>query len=429
MYLSLQCPKGGRVIVSLDSKTGSRKDGKRTMTALPPATEGLSTGRDLVCFSHLRWDFVFQRPQHLMSRFAREARVFFVEEPIFDAAQDRIDVNNPGANIYRLIPRLSNEGGDVTSRVRPLLMDLLERFGVEDHINWFYTPMMLDLAGGMKPQAVVYDCMDELSAFRGAPPELLENERRLYDIADLVFTGGRSLYEAKKGRHPAVYAFPSSVDVTHFAKAREITEEPSEQREAPRPRIGFAGVIDERMDIELLADIAGLRPDWNFVMIGPVVKISESDLPRRYNIHYLGMQPYEKLPAFLAGWDAAMMPFALNEATKFISPTKTPEYLAAGLGVVSTAITDVVKPYRDLGLVQIARTAREFVQALDAVMNEDATARDQKVTEFLKENSWGQTFREMSRLIDGVVASREQHQEENETETETREQGFVLAAV
>ncbi|MFL6373651.1 MAG: hypothetical protein ACJ73D_03185, partial [Pyrinomonadaceae bacterium] len=336
---------------------------------------------------------------------------------------------NTESNVYRLIPRLATEGGNPDERVRTLLKDVLARFGVEQHINWFYTPMMLDLAKGRKPQAVVYDCMDELSAFRGAPPELLENERRLYDIADLVFTGGQSLYQAKRDRHPAVYAFPSSVDVSHFSKAREITEETDEQREIPHPRIGFAGVIDERMDIELLSDVAGLKPEWHFVMIGPVVKISQSDLPRRYNIHYLGMQAYEKLPSFLAGWDAAMMPFALNESTKFISPTKTPEYLSAGLGVVSTAITDVVTPYEELGLVRIARTAREFVSALEKVMKEDARTRNEKVDKFLRQNSWDKTYQEMSRLIDGVVDSRGQRQEYMGSDLEaTTEQGFVLAA-
>ena len=375
------------------------------MTSLSPSAIGLPSAYDVVCFSHLRWDFVYQRPQHVMSRFARAGhRVFFLEEPMFDAGEDRIDVTNAEANVYRLVPHLATEGGPVESRVKTLLKHILERFDVSENINWFYTPMMLDLAAGTNPSAVVYDCMDELSGFRGAPPELLENERRLFDMADLVFTGGRSLYEAKKNRHPAVYAFPSSVDVSHFAKAREITEDAAEQCDIPHPRIGFAGVIDERMDIELLSDIAGLKPEWHFVMIGPVVKISENDLPRKYNIHYLGMQPYEKLPEFLAGWDAAMMPFALNDATKFISPTKTPEYLSAGLGVVSTAITDVVTPYGDMGLVHIASTAREFVAALGAAMNEDGQQRGKQVAEFLKENSWDNTFTAMSKLIEGVIA-------------------------
>jgi len=396
------------------------------MKGQSPSPRSLNSGYDVVCFSHLRWDFVYQRPQHLMGRFARNSRVFYVEEPIFDAVDDRVDVINPENNVYRLIPHLTAEGGATNARVRALLSDALDKFGVERHINWFYTPMMLDVASGMQPKAVVYDCMDELSAFRGAPPELLENERRLFDIADHIFTGGRSLYEAKKGRHPAVFAFPSSVDVTHFAKARRVTEEPDEQRQITHPRIGFAGVIDERMDVELLNDVAGLRPDWQFVMIGPVVKISESELPRRYNIHYLGMQPYEKLPAFLAGWDAAMMPFALNEATRFISPTKTPEYLAAGLGVASTAITDVVTPYGNMGLVHIACTAREFVAALETAMNEDAGKRDREVSEFLRENSWDKTFAAMSDLIDGVIAGPQPGEES--AAVGGSEQGLLLAA-
>jgi UDP-galactopyranose mutase len=397
------------------------------MTSISPSPQGLSSGYDVVCFSHLRWDFVYQRPQHLMSRFARAGRrVFFLEEPILDAAEDRLDVTNTEANVYRLVPHLASEGGEAGTRVKALLKDILERFGVEKNINWFYTPMMLDLALATNPSAVVYDCMDELSGFRGAPPDLLEKERRLFDLADLVFTGGRSLYEAKKDRHPSVHAFPSSVDVLHFANARKLTEDADEQREIPHPRIGFAGVIDERMDIELLSDIAGLKPDWHFVIIGPVVKISDADLPRRYNIHYLGMQPYERLPAFLAGWDAAMMPFALNDATKFISPTKTPEYLSAGLGVVSTAITDVVMPYGDMGLVHIARTAREFVAALETAMSEDAEKRNSEVTEFLKENSWDSTFAEMSRLIDGVIAGP-QPKEVNAAQGGSQ-QGLLLAA-
>jgi UDP-galactopyranose mutase len=396
------------------------------MTQRSPSSRGSNSAYDVLCFSHLRWDFVYQRPQHLMSRFARDSRVFYVEEPIFDAKDDRIDVINAESNVYRLVPHLGEEGASVDGRVRTLLSDILNQFEVERHINWFYTPMMLDLASGMSPEATVFDSMDELSAFRGAPPELLENERRLFDIADLVFTGGQSLYEAKKGRHRAVYAFPSSVDVLHFSKARAITEEADEQLNIPHPRIGFAGVIDERMDLELLADIAGLKPEWHFVMIGPIVKISESDLPRRYNIHYLGMQQYEKLPEFLAGWDAAMMPFALNESTKFISPTKTPEYLSAGLGVVSTAITDVVTPYGDMGLVHIAGTAREFVAALDRAMSEDANTRNRRAEEFLKENSWDKTFKAMSQLIDAAIAGPQP--KETEPDLGGSEQGLLLAA-
>jgi UDP-galactopyranose mutase len=366
-------------------------------------TSPLATSYDLLCFSHLRWDFVYQRPQHLMSRFARDRRVFFIEEPIFGSDADRIDVTKSAPNLYRMVPQLTDDSGDVRSRISSLLEKELSAVDVKECVAWYYTPMMLDISPGVEPIASVYDCMDELSHFKGAPPELIENEGRLFATANLVFTGGRSLFEAKRDKHPSVYAFPSSIEVEHFAKARQQDDEPVDQREIPHPRVGFAGVIDERMDLELLSDMAKLRPDWQFVMIGPVVKIDPADLPRRHNIHYLGMQPYEQLPAYLSGWDAAMMPFALNDSTKFISPTKTPEFLAAGLGVVSTAITDVVMPYAEMGLVHIARTAQEFIDGLTVAMEEDAAERDAAVHDFLKENSWDRTYAQMSELIDAAV--------------------------
>jgi UDP-galactopyranose mutase len=263
--------------------------------------------------------------------------------------------------------------------------------------------MMLEWGSQLDPSAVVYDCMDELSAFKNAPPELMERERDLFRKADLVFTGGNSLYGAKKEQHHSVYAFPSSIETDHFSRALQISEERPEHAGIGRPRIGFIGVIDERTDVELLDRIAELRPDWNFVMVGPVVKISEEDLPRRQNIFYLGQKSYADLPAILAGWDAAMMPFALNESTRYISPTKTPEYLAAGLPVVSTPIADVIEPYGNLGLVHIASTPAEFVEALQRAMDEDAAERRNAAAEFLSRNSWDKTFRDMSDLIIAAI--------------------------
>ena len=179
--------------------------------------------------------------------------------------------------------------------------------------------------------------------------------------ADLVFTGGQSLYEAKRGQHPRVFAFPSSVDAAHFARARRATDDPADQAAIPHPRLGFFGVIDERMDLDLLAAIADARPDWHLVIIGPVVKVDPASYRERANIHYLGKKDYQELPGYLAGWDVALLPFAINESTRFISPTKTPEYLAAGKPVVSTPIRDVVRPYGMRGLVHIAATADDFV--------------------------------------------------------------------
>jgi UDP-galactopyranose mutase len=287
-----------------------------------------------------------------------------------------------------------------------MLDDFIETEKIDQFVLWFYTPMAMDFAAHLEPQATVFDCMDELSAFKFAPPELIENEKRLLEKADVVFTGGQSLYEAKKDKHAKVFAFPSSIDVPHFRQAREIDEEPSDEKSIPHPRFGFCGVIDERMDIEMLGKMAELRPDWHFVMIGPVVKIADEELPRRENIYYLGGKDYKDLPAYLSGWDVALMPFAINESTKYISPTKTPEYLAAGLPIVSTAIRDVVRPYGENGFVQIASTAEEFVAACEKALTEPSSDRLQKTDEFLSYNSWDKTWSEMTRLIDEAIAEK-----------------------
>jgi len=368
-----------------------------------------ANGADVVCFSHLRWDFVYQRPQHLMSRFAKTARVYFIEEPIFDDGEARLDIQKRGDDgLHVVIPHLPH-GADADAVMPGLLDELAKRENIDGPILWFYTPMMLDGRGGIEPSCVVYDCMDELSMFKNAPTELIERERRLFDLADLVFTGGQSLYEAKRDKHRSVHAFPSSIDVSHFRKALDTGDEPDDQRSIPHPRIGFCGVIDERTDIVLLAKIAELRPDWHFVMLGPIVKVDEADLPQRENIHYLGGKNYNDLPAYIGGWDVAMMPFAMNDSTRFISPTKTPEYLAAGRPVVSTPIRDVVRPYGDLGLVHIASTPEEFVAAIDAAMAEDTETRRSKAAKFLSTISWDKTQREMQQLIEEVIAAPAGH--------------------
>jgi glycosyltransferase involved in cell wall biosynthesis len=364
-------------------------------------------GFDLICISHLRWDFVYQRPQHLMSRFAKKARVFFFEEPIFSDEPTRLDISRREDNLFVLFPQISHsdrENRSVADIQRELLDAFITSHQIKDFVLWFYTPMAMDFSAHLEPLATVYDCMDELSAFKFAPPELLENERKLLEKADLVFTGGQSLYEAKRDRHAKVFAFPSSIDVVHFNQARSITEEASDQAQIAHPRFGFCGVIDERMDINLLGEMADLRPDWQFVMIGPVVKISDEDLPRRANIHYLGGKNYQDLPAYLSGWDVAIMPFAMNESTRFISPTKTPEYLAAGKPVISTPIRDVVRPYGQQNLVEIAQTAGEFVEAGEKILSEENSAEWlARVDVFLSQNSWDKTWGQMSHLINQAI--------------------------
>ncbi|HYE16722.1 MAG TPA: glycosyltransferase family 1 protein [Pyrinomonadaceae bacterium] len=365
---------------------------------------------DLICLSHLRWDFVYQRPQHLLSRCARDRRVFFFEEPIY-GDDYRLDVKLSDDGVFVAVPHLPEGVSGVAAEAlqQALLNRMMAEHGVANYVLWYYTPMPVAWARHLRPLAVVYDCMDELSAFKGAPPALKEREAELFRRADLVFTGGQSLYEAKRGKHPQIYAFPSSIDRAHFAQARGDVAEPADQAGIPRPRMGFFGVVDERLDIELLDGLALARPDWQFVIVGPVVKIDPASLPRHANLHYLGGKSYKELPAYIAGWDVAALLFARNEHTRYISPTKTPEYLAAGKPVVSTTIRDVVRPYGELGLVHIADTVEEFVRAAEPHMTGEASGRAEwleRVDDFLAENSWDKTWARMSELIEAVAARR-----------------------
>ena len=365
---------------------------------------------DLICLSHLRWDFVYQRPQHLLTRCAQDRRVFFIEEPFFDAdTQAWLDISQRDSGVWVVVSHLP-DGLSQESAIalqKQLLDELFTTCSIRDYVFWYYTPMALSFTDHLQPLAIVYDCMDELSAFQGAPPALRQREIELFQKADLVFTGGQSLYEVKRHQHPNVYAFPSSIDAPHFAQARQPIAEPLDQVNIQHPRLGFYGVIDERMDIDLLKGIADARPDWHLVLIGPVVKIDPATLPQRSNIHYLGGKSYAELPDYLAGWDAALLPFARNESTRFISPTKTPEYLAAGKPVVSTSIRDVVRPYGELGLVQIADAPSEFVLAVETawqIARQDSEWLD-RVDAFLAQNSWDKTWASMSHLIKSAVSA------------------------
>jgi len=356
----------------------------------------------LICFSHLRWDFVWQRPQHLLSRAAHHYNVLFIEEPMFKpGAVPHMDVSERPQGVTVAVPvlpeGLSRE--DVFVEQHDLVEALIGRETRVPRVFWYYTPMALAFTSDLECDLCVYDNMDELSLFRGASQELLDLENGLFARADLVFTGGMSLYEAKRNRHRSVHAFPSSIEFNHFSKARGVKQDPADQASIPYPRLGFFGVIDERMDVELVGEVADLRPDWQLVMIGPVVKIDPATLPQRPNIHWLGGKAYQELPQYLSGWNIGFMPFALNESTKFISPTKTPEFLAAGVPVVSTPITDVVRPYGEKGLVEIARSAQEVVERVEFILSRPKEGWLAKVDRHLAAGSWDKTWAAMHKLM------------------------------
>lgn len=362
-------------------------------------------GPALICFSHLRWNFVYQRPQQLLSRAAKSQRVFFFEEPVFGHAASHLKSTRTDCGVEVLVPHLPANQSDalVASQQRQLLDDFIEAHQFSEMTFWYYTPMALSFSEHLEPDYCIYDCMDELSAFRYAPPELVSRETQLLDRCDVVFTGGRSLFEAKRHCHSNIHCFPSSIDKKHFGSARSLVaaQEPADQAAIPGPRVGFFGVIDERMDLQLLAAVAAAIPKVHIVMLGPLAKISVSELPCAPNLHWLGYKSYSELPSYLAGWQCGIMPFAINESTRYISPTKTPEYLAAGLPLVSTDIKDVATPYGDLGLVQIARTSSQFAEAvLAGIRSHGGTEHIAKADQFLADKSWDRTFSEMQALID-----------------------------
>lgn len=365
---------------------------------------------DLVCFSHLRWNFVYQRPQHLLSRSAQDHRVFFVEEPMFSEGPAWLEMSQPQTNLTVVVPHLPSGLDEtmVNEALQRLVNDLFAQYQIHSYMLWYYTPMALNFTRHLKPVVVIYDCMDELTLFKNAPAALKKLEVELFSRADLVFTGGQSLYEVKCHQHPSVHCFPSSIDVAHFGQARTELPEPADQAQLPHPRLGFFGVIDERFDLNLLDGLAKTRPDWQFVIVGPVVKINPAALPQCDNIHYLGSKSYRELPVYLSGWDVALLPFARNDSTRFISPTKTPEYLAGGKPVVSTSIQDVVHPYGEQHLVRIADTVPDTIAAIEKLLSqtlEQKAAWLQQVDEFLSEKSWDQTWQQMAELIQAALDS------------------------
>jgi UDP-galactopyranose mutase len=387
---------------------------------------------DILAFSHLRWDFVFQRPQHLMQRFARQQRVFFIEEPVHYEGPLKNVVEQDKTGVWRVRPHLPSDRIDETVELLGgLLHELVGEYAIDHYLSWYYTPMAIPFTRGLRPRLVVYDCMDELSAFNGASKKMKAYEAALLRIADLVFTGGHSLYESKINAHPAVHAFPSSIDASHFGQARTAQDDPPDQSGIPHPRLGFFGVIDERLDLDLLSALAETRPDWHLVMIGPTAKVDRDKLPSAPNIHYLGQKDYTELPAYLSGWDVGLLPFALNEATRFISPTKTPEYLAGGCPVVSTPITDVVRPYGHAGLARIADGPDRFIQAVEQLLAMDEPSRRdwlERVDGFLSGMSWDGTWQKMYTLMEAAYNRKQSHEKSENGRLVERERGASYPA-
>jgi len=357
----------------------------------------------LVVYSHLRWDFVWQRPQHVMTRLGTRRDVLFVEEPIVHEGPPRLAIEQVAHGVRVARPHLVEPGPAFSAKQQPTLVYLLRDFLRTEkwspHAAWLYTPMAVRIARALEPQVIVYDCMDQLANFRSAPLELAEREDELLLHADVVLTGGPSLYREKSRRHRFVRCFPSSVDTAQFAKASRAAP-PADQAALPSPRLGYYGVIDERLDLDIVAALADAHPEWSIVMVGPVVKIDPASLPKRKNLHWLGQRPYEQLPSYAGSLDVCLMPFAINDATKFISPTKVLEYMAADRPIVSTPIADVAEPYGEI--VGIAGDAAGFVAACERALAETDAARAERrvrAHHVLQHTSWDNTVHRMDNIL------------------------------
>ncbi|HEV7577736.1 MAG TPA: glycosyltransferase [Caldimonas sp.] len=392
----------------------------------------------LIVFSHLRWEFVFQRPQHLLSRLARDFHVIVVEEPMRTDGPAFLERMTPCAGVEVLRAHTTVEAAgfhdDQLSALQPMIGGYLAERAIDDYLVWFYTPMALPLLGELAPRAIVYDCMDELSAFKNAPRQMRQRESALLKCADLVVTGGPRLYEAKRDANANVLCVPSAVDAAHYAARRATADAAAMARAAelqgrlPAPRLGFFGVIDERLDLDLVAALADADPAWQIVMVGPVVKIDPAALPRRANLHWLGQQPYALLPQLVAAWDVCLMPFALNESTAFISPTKTLEYMAAGKPVVSTPIHDVQAMFGDI--VAIAASTEAFVAACRAALAEPAAQRREREAQMqarVREHSWDVAAETIRRSLAAVLASSARGEGEGEAESAAAPAGAAPA--
>jgi UDP-galactopyranose mutase len=364
---------------------------------------------DIVVASHLRWSFVWQRPQQLMSRLAQHRRILFVEEPIYtdSAVIEAPRLDQVQENISVLAPRVARPDGDGTpiwsdrQAIADQVRHALQTLRFDQKALWFYTPLPEFLLHVVDPDLVVYDVMDELANFRFAPPQLKEQEARLLRRADVVFTGGASLYEAKAPFNHNTHLFASGVDSKHYAKAcLAETEVPEVVKSIPGPKATYIGVIDERLDYDIIRQMAEQRPNVQFLMCGPIVKVDPAQLPQAANIHYLGQQAYKDLPRILKGSDICLMPFALNEATKFISPTKTLEYMATHRPIVSTPIRDVERFYSDI--VYLAEDTQEFIRQIDAALDEPASeraARRKREEKILAEHAWDAISDNMEALM------------------------------
>lgn len=396
---------------TLSPSRSSRSIQRGAFTAAEQEPDTRGSDFPIVVHSHLGWDWVWQRPQQFLSRLSTTHRVLFVEGPVpcdVEAATVKLREVSDYPNIVVVQMQMPaarwNDGAWVDRERRRLVKSVLAGpigRDFQNPVQWFYDPMAVTaFAGHLDECAIVYDCMDQLSQFKDAPPELVRRERELLAVADVVFAGGPKMWVDKREYNSNCFSYGCGVDVAHFGKARlEATASPNDVRQLSGPVLGFFGVVDERIDYELLAKLADHNPHWNVVIVGPTAKVDPATFPQRSNLHWLGGRDYSQLPAYAKAFDVCLMPFAINEATEFINPTKALEYMATATPVVSTAIEDVILQYSDV--VRVAHTHKDFIGACNREVNTPTKARIARGLTMARRNTW-----------DSIVAQLEQHVED-----------------
>jgi len=375
--------------------------------------------KTIICFSHLTWDRnLFQRPQQLMLRFSKRFNVLYVSG--YSCRQFFIDLfRRKKTHSYHVTDNLAvyspfalppiKKYSSITIRLNKILLSFLvkrrlKKLKFKDPILWIYHPRYIDAIGKFKEELIIYDCMDDFTSLLSDYEDRernIKDERALLKKADMVFAGGYSIAELKRDSREHIHVFPSAVEIYHFKKARsDNLEMPDDITDIPHPILGYWGAIDERVDHELLKRLAMKHPEWSIVLLGPIVRHKAGDLSylkEIKNIFWLGPKDYSLLPNYAKAFDVCLIPFVLSREGKFLSPTKTLEYLATGKPVVSTPITDVVRFYD--GVVGIADGPDEFGMAVRRCMEEDNASMKQKRICFTENKSWEDTAEKMEKLI------------------------------
>ncbi len=411
--------KGAAVAADKTSRIVSQAKFRRALTQNePPARSSASQASEnfpIIVHCHLCWDWVWQRPQQFLSRLSARHRILFVEtvgpDPHLAApyARFRNADGFPNITILRIqFPTWQWRDADFVDRERRRLVQLaleseLLAGQFENPVQWFYDPMAVKaFARQMNEIATVYDCMDELSKFKGAPPAIVERERELLALADVVFTGGRKMFESKSQFNGNCHFYGCGVDVAHFGQARsESTAVFADIAGLKKPVLGYFGVVDERMDYELVAKLADANPNWSVVIIGPAIKVDPDQFPQRPNLHWLGGREYKDLPAYGKGFDVCLMPFAMNEHTQFINPTKSLEYMATGREIISSAVPDVISNFG--AVVKVAHSHDEFIQLCRQAVERPDQKAIERGLKMASENSWESIVNKLEQHVRDVL--------------------------